>query len=168
MPAPHFLLPDGQVNLAELRREYLAAVANGAKVNALLDRLARLPAPPPLVVAFQGALETLKARDLWNPLEKLKWSEQSQATLARAVAADPDNLEIRFLRYSIQHGLPSYLGLSRHLAQDRAAMMAQIAAGVALEMASQQAIVDFLLKHARCTEAEKHLLHQWLDQPASI
>jgi hypothetical protein len=167
MPAPSFLLPNGQVDLPHLRREYLAAVADGAKVNALLDRLARLPAPPPLVVAFRGALETLKARDLWNPLEKLKWSQQSQATLAQAVAVDPDNLEIRFLRYSIQHGLPGYLGLSQHLATDRAAIMAQVAAGAALEPASKLAIVDFMLKNGRCTQAERALLAQWLAPEAS-
>jgi hypothetical protein len=159
MPRPTFRLPDGSPNLAEIRREYQRAVANGSLVGPMLDALGSL-AHDPLVLAFVGALETLKARDLWLPLDKLEWSRRSQATLARAVDLAPHHVEVRFLRYSIQLGLPGYLYLSQHLAEDKAAILQLLPSPEAQALGAEtlRTIADFMIKEGRCSPAEKQML----------
>jgi hypothetical protein len=160
MPRPTFRLPDGSPNLAEIRREYQRAVANGSLVGPMLDSLSGLADRYPLVLGFVGALETLKARDLWLPLDKLEWSRRSQATLARAVALAPNHVEVRFLRYSIQLGLPGYLYLSQHLAEDKAAILQLLPSPEAQALGAEtlRTIADFMIKEGRCSPAEQQVL----------
>ena len=47
-------------------------------------------------------------------------------TIKKAVALAPNNLEIRFLRFSIQDQLPTYLGYSKELAVDKKMILQQI------------------------------------------
>jgi hypothetical protein len=46
--------------------------------------------------------------------------------IKKAVALAPDNFEIRFLRFSIQDKLPTYLGYSKELAVDKKIIMQKI------------------------------------------
>ena len=46
--------------------------------------------------------------------------------IKKAVALAPDNFEIRFLRFSVQDKLPSYLGFSKELVVDKKIILQQI------------------------------------------
>jgi hypothetical protein len=164
MPRPTFRLPDGSPNLAEIRHEYQRAVANGSLVGPMLDSLGGLTEQYPLVLAFVGALETLKARDLWLPFDKLEWSRRSQATLARAVAQAPQHVEVRFLRYSIQLGLPGYLHLNQHLAEDKAAILQLLGTPEAQALGPEtvRTIANFMINQGRCSPAEQQVLRELL------
>ena len=45
--------------------------------------------------------------------------------MKNAVERNPTNLEIRFMRFSIQHHTPAFLGLSKDLEEDRKAIYRQ-------------------------------------------
>ncbi len=79
----------------------------------------------PLIVAYIGTLEALKAKHSWNPYNKIKYVSLSQKTMKKAVERDPNNLEIRFMRFTIQHYTPSFLGFSKDLDEDRKAIVRQ-------------------------------------------
>jgi hypothetical protein len=78
-----------------------------------------------LIVAYIGTLEALKAKHSWNPYNKIKYVSLSQKTMKKAVELDPNNLEIRFMRFSIQHHTPAFLGFSKDLEEDRRAIYSQ-------------------------------------------
>lgn len=77
----------------------------------------------PLVIGYIGTLEALKAKHSWNPYNKIKYVALAQKTMKLAVEGDPTNLEIRFMRFSIQHHTPSFLGFSKDLEEDRKAIV---------------------------------------------
>ncbi len=165
MPRPIFCKPNGQPDLALIRIEYQRAVKKGALVDPMIDALKGLKSDEPLVLAIIGALETLRARDLWFPLEKLYWSKKSQDTLAKAIALDPVHIETRFLRYSIQLSLPGYLNLSQHLDEDKRVIVQQIDTEKSRSLGDETVhiIADFMLKTGRCGQVEQLALQKALN-----
>lgn len=103
---------------ATLRRHYERAAADksaGAKFYELMSGYGEQNA---LVLAYKGAAEAIRARDA-SMLNKLGYVQEAARTFEQAVRLDPDNAEIRFLRFSVESNLPAFLGLSKHVDEDR-------------------------------------------------
>lgn len=64
----------------------------------------------PVIKAFSGATETLLAKHSYNPYTKLTYLQKGLAQIAEALESEPENIEIRFLRYTILYHLPALLG----------------------------------------------------------
>ncbi|GAB4196530.1 MAG: hypothetical protein OHK0057_03680 [Thermoflexibacter sp.] len=161
MPLPQ-LVKNGEIDISILRKEYLKAVEDSKGIDFLLHTLKKVNSQNGLVVAYQACLETLKAKSLWNPLEKLALAKQSQDTFARAVALNPLHLEIRFLRYSIQLSLPSYLYLSNHLEEDKQVILSLLQKKdfQDIDKESLQIITDFLLRQGQLQASEKEIVQK--------
>ncbi len=163
MPLP-LLVTNGAIDIDILRKEYLKAVDDDKGVDYLLGVLSKFNSSDALVVAYQACLETLKAKMLWNPLEKLALTKQSQQTFSKAIALQPNHLEIRFLRYSIQLALPTYLFLSNDLVADKALIM-KLIPQTAIENIGKEnlgRILAFMLEKGQCTPSEKEEIRQVL------
>ncbi len=74
---------------------------------------------PPLILAYYGGAEALKAKYAFNPFSKLSYLNTSLEYLADAINKSPQNLEIRFLRYSILVHLPGILGYGKEEMDDQ-------------------------------------------------
>ncbi|WP_139489877.1 hypothetical protein [Brevibacillus dissolubilis] len=59
-----------------------------------------------LVDAYHGSIQALQARDLISPMDRLDKANKGLKALDRAVAKEPDNQEIRFLRGNVAFNLP--------------------------------------------------------------
>jgi hypothetical protein len=69
--------------------------------------------------AFYGSALALEARESsWIP-NKVALAKEAYAELNAAVAKDPHNFEIRFLRYSFSCEVPEMLKLNEHLSEDK-------------------------------------------------
>ena len=88
----------------------------------------------------------------------------SQTTFKAAVAKDPHNIEIRFMRFSIEHNLPKFLGYDDNLISDRLEMIKQIDNKnySAADQHLVKAIILFLIDSKRCTPSETNKLQQQL------
>lgn len=159
MPLPT-LVKNGEIHIDSLRQEYLKAVIDDKGVEYLLGVLAKNKSSDALVLAYQACLETLKAKMLWNPLEKLALAKQSQQTFTKAINSSPNNLEIRFLRYSIQLSLPAYLYLSNDLEEDKNLIIRLIQEVEVQQIGTEnlRRIADFMLQKGQCSTAEKKLI----------
>lgn len=116
----------------------------------------------PLVVAYLGALEALKAKDSWNPYNKIKFLNLSNKTVLEAVTKSPDDIEIRFIRFSIQSNLPHFLGLNKDLTSDKNQILHQLKQkdyGLADKLFVQN-IIKFLIGSKQCSPQEIVFLHQ--------
>ena len=105
-----------------LRRHYELAAADkqaGEKFYSLLHDYAGQEA---LVLGYKAASEAIRARDA-SMLSKLSYVQQAARTFEQAVALAPNNAEIRFLRFSVESNLPPFLGLSKHVDEDRAFLL---------------------------------------------
>jgi hypothetical protein len=110
-------------NPAALRRQYEQAAANKEAGEKFYDLLHDYKAQDALVLGYKAASEAIKARDA-SMLNKLTYVQQAMHTFEQAVSLDPTNAEIRFLRFSVESNLPPFLGLSKHVDEDKAFLLA--------------------------------------------
>ena len=114
----------GSIELA--RKEFKKAVYSAKVNNEVHQLLLSSKTQDPLTQAYVAYFTALKARHVTSPYEKIKHVRSFDLTIKKAVALAPNNLEIRFLRFSIQDQLPTYLGYSKELAVDKKMILQQI------------------------------------------
>jgi tetratricopeptide (TPR) repeat protein len=105
-------------SIAQVRSLYGQGVEDEAAAKKLLDLVIVGDQNDPLLLGYRGGAEALLAKHAWNPYAKLDYLDKSMKTLQRAIDLDPQNTEIRFIRFSIQFYVPRFLGLSKNLKED--------------------------------------------------
>lgn len=145
-----------QVDLAELRLQYVQALDNAALTRDVLKQLEALNDKTPLLLAYEGAFESLVAKHHWNPYQKVANLKSSMQKLEQAILKSPAHVEIRFLRFSIQHHLPNFLNDEQMLAADKAAILANFDTRESQQLGEQvlKTIAQFLKESGRCSEQE--------------
>lgn len=73
----------------------------------------------PLFLGYKGGATMLMAKYAINPFNKFSYFTKGRNMLEKAIEADEKNVELRFLRYSIQTNVPSILGYKDHLTKDK-------------------------------------------------
>lgn len=97
----------------KIRNNYYAGVENEERVEVLENFLREnfnqsdLPA---LAIAYLGGVDALKSKHSFWPLKKYNFLLSALEKLDRAVQKDPHSTEIRFVRFSILHYVPDFLG----------------------------------------------------------
>lgn len=107
----------------DLRQWYRAAVQDEAAARAFWERLASYRGQDVRTLGYRAAARCLMARATWNPFLKLSYVQEAMSLFRAALRPEPDHLEVRFLRFSIQHNLPAFLNESQELAADRQALL---------------------------------------------
>jgi len=102
--------------LIELRRNYEAS----SKSEKVCDKMLKsIPAHcSNTEMGYKGALFMMKASYAWMPTEKLHYFNQGKDVLEQAIKKEPENAELRFIRYSLQQSIPTFLGYD-HKRTDR-------------------------------------------------
>jgi hypothetical protein len=148
---------------AGIRKAIVQAVNNERVTDSLLQKLKPFSDKNPLMMGYVATLQALKSKHHWNPYSKLKYLQIATKTMNKAVAGAPMNLEIRFMRFSIQHFTPSFLGYSKQLAEDRQVLVKLYETqnfGTA-DAIFVKSIAQFMLDSKRCTEVEKQLFKKF-------
>ncbi|OUJ72443.1 hypothetical protein [Hymenobacter crusticola] len=112
-------------HLAALRQHYQQAAADKVAGEKFYQLMAGYDQRDPVVLGYKGAAEAIKARDA-SLLDKLRYVQAATQTFEQAVALNPKSAEIRFLRFSVETNLPSFLGLSTHIDEDRHVMLTSV------------------------------------------
>jgi len=157
---------EDEIDANTLRTEYYYCVRSAAKTDALYRKLLSVNSDKPIITAYIGALEALKAKHAWNPYAKLEYLDKSAATFAKAVAGDPQNIEIRFLRYTVEYYVPAFLGYGNHIAEDKRVIIQNI---IACRYSKNdkflmENILNFFTDKKECTSANLTLMRLALKQ----
>jgi len=155
---------DGHADLKILRKKLIQAIDNSNTTDSLYNVLDKLPKKTALTMAYMGALDALKAKHAWNPYSKIKYLNTAEKQMQQAVTQDPHNIEILFMRFSIQHNVPGFLGYGKNLDSDKTEMITQLSQknyGTA-DKELTMSIIKFLISSKRCTDAENAKLNKQL------
>jgi hypothetical protein len=136
-----------------IRQEYIEAINSDNKTDELLKKLSKTSGEEPLLIAYKGATEALKAKHAFNPYTKLTYLKKSNESLQWAIKLRPENVEIRFLRFSIQHYLPGFLRADKELQEDKSVIIQHLQ-DKEVEHSLRQSIGKFMLESGRCTPQE--------------
>lgn len=113
------------VDLELVRQQYPLAASDKLVCQQMIDLLQRHKEKTNVHLVYLGAFQAIWATHTWNPAQKLRTFNKGKENVEKAVKADPDNVEIRFVRYTIQSKSPKFLGYNDNVEADKAFVNAQ-------------------------------------------
>jgi hypothetical protein len=116
-------LPD----IVQVRAMYSRAPASEKNCKALLELLNPISEKQnPLLGGYKGCATMIMAKHAFNPFTKLSYFNKGKKILEQAVATDTSNVELRYLRFTIQTNSPTFLGYNGMLAADRSFLLRKL------------------------------------------
>ncbi len=100
-----------------VRRNYAKSVSNKNLCQMLIHTIQNDSGS--VLLAYAGALNMIWAKHIFNPIDKIETFFKGRNQLEQAVKKDSNNIEIRFVRYSIQAKCPAFLRYHRHKEEDK-------------------------------------------------
>ncbi len=79
-----------------------------------------------LLLGYKGAVELGMARHDPNVFKKMGYFNDGKENLEKSIEKDPANIELRFLRLTIQTYLPAFLGYGESKEKDKAFVLANL------------------------------------------
>ena len=146
-------------HITALRHHYKQAATDETAGEKFYQLMASYDQRDPVVLGYKGASEAIKARDA-SLLEKLRYVQAAAHTFEQAVALNPKNAEIRYLRFSVETNLPSFLGLSTHVDEDRHMLLTSVLSHPhsGLDAEAFETIRNYLRTHGKLSSEEAHKL----------
>lgn len=143
-----------------LRKIFHESVLHKEKLPLFIKQIQSIQNPTAIEKAYIGASEALKARETWNPIEKLAYIQKFREYLLEAIETDAENLEIRFIRFSIEYNIPSLLQSKKAISEDKSKIISNLSQ---LEMFNvDESFVRYILRlfedTKTCTETEIEMI----------
>lgn len=69
-------------------------------------------------LAYLGGFQTIWANHVFSPIKKLNTFKEGKKNIEQAIKKAPDNVEIRFIRLSVQKNALSFLGYKSNVKED--------------------------------------------------
>lgn len=155
------VIPSNEIS--DIKKALIKAVESSKTTDSLYAKLQLKKGDNPMITAFIGLTEALMAKHAWNPYSKIKYVAMANNTMKEAVDASSQNMEIRFMRFSIQHYTPAFLGYSKNLEEDRKAIVNHFRnKTLGNDPALIKSIAKFIIDSKRCTPAEVSVLKRFV------
>ncbi len=156
-----------------LRNGFYAAVEDEEKIDLLEQHIISRYSEDyasynPLILAYYGGIQALKAKHAFNPVSKLSHLISGLNRLEEAVAKSPDNLEIRFMRFSILDHIPGFLGYTEERDADKDKICGLLIykdySSTGYEI--QRGMAEYMLESGRLNEDQVKLIQELISSYA--
>jgi len=153
-------------DLKKIREDYIASISNSEKADALCTQLQSIKNPDALILAYLGSAQAIKAKHAWNPVNKMSYLKQGFNTINKAVSKDPNQLEVRFLRFSLQYYVPGFLGYSKNIETDKDKIISLLQneknSNLNIDKKILKDMVNFMIDSKKCDAQEIAILRKVL------
>lgn len=148
--------------LEKLRKLYRSSVKDRGAAEKLWKLLASYRGMEGVILAYRAAARAMLASYDWNPFHKYQFLQEAMKSFEKAVMYDPHNIEIRFLRFAVQHYLPDFLGLSKYMEEDRKILLKYMSTYEKYQLTKDNVkyIIDFLASSKRYSQKELYMMKQ--------
>lgn len=109
------------------------------------------------VLGYKGAILMIMAKHYISPWTKLGSFNQGRALLEDAIKKDAGNLELIYIRFSIQTNSPSFLGYQQFIETDKNKLLEETP--LLKDKILRKRITDYLLKSSYISDAQKAKLN---------
>jgi hypothetical protein len=150
----------GELTIDDVKKKYNQAIYNSNEAKQLDKLLSNQKLQNNLMLAYYGATKGLLAKHASNPFNKLSYLDESLKHINSAVNKEPNNIEIRYIRFTIQSQIPEFVGKSKDFYTDKYFLISAVEkAKISKNNKNQlEEICEFLIQYGKCTAAEKNSL----------
>ena len=106
-----------RIDLNFIRLNYGKAVSDKKLCHRMITEL-QTEKNTPVLLAYLGGLQTIWANHTINPISKLSTFNKGKKNLEKAVEMASEDIEIRFVRLSVQKNAPKFLGYHQQVEVD--------------------------------------------------
>ncbi len=149
----------------QLRQYYINSVERKGALDSFVRKLEPLKIKSPAEECYLGICHGIYTQHTESNWQKLKLVMKSKNLMNSAIERDPKDPELRFMRFTLEHFLPNFLGLSKHIPEDLAIIFKNpdfINDAPNLK----RKVIEFLIWSKRCTPEQNKLLQNELHQLA--
>jgi len=110
------LIPD----VSEIRKLYPTASVNEKSALALVEKLSGVTnSSEKILVAYKGGAITMQSKFSKGVSNKMKYLKDGAKLIEFALSAEPNNIEIRLIRLSVQENVPAIAPYHKNIAEDK-------------------------------------------------
>ena len=152
---------DVDSTLDRLRLLYMQASENEEVATTLYELLKDKNGEAlPIIQGYAGASETVQASFQRGALNKFEYFVNGKRKLESAIERAPENIELRYLRLTVQYNCPSFLGYRKEIKPDKAMLVKALLNGTQKSGTLHRNIADFLLQTDLLTAEEIQKINQ--------
>ena len=144
------------LNIENIRKEYLKVNSDSASCAKLFQKINKQTCTNNIEIAYNGAITATMANYPKNKLEKLKLFNIGKNKIEQSLSNDPKNLELHFIRFTIQSMCPKMLGYSKEIESDKNYIFCNFEKETNQQLKIN--ILNFLSASSSLTESEKKKL----------
>jgi hypothetical protein len=144
------------LSITEVRNAYEKAVYSEQVANELLDKLNSTNNNT--LLGYKGTVTMMMAKHVFSPYKKLNYFKAGKEILEQALQKEPLNVELRYLRFSIQSNSPKFLEYHSNLQSDKLFLLKEVKTLTDADL--KQRITKFLQKSSEVNKTEKLTLQQ--------
>ncbi len=141
-------------DLNGIRSAYPQAVENSEITNKLDGEFKNInSSSKPVLLTYKGAVSTLKAKFAKSRSDKKEFFKEGVSLIESAIKAEPSNVEIRYIRMSVQENSPKFLGYHKNIEDDKQFILKNYSSTASKEL--KDVIKDFVLNSKNFDADEK-------------
>jgi hypothetical protein len=107
------------VDIASVRSMFQQAASDEVACKKMIRVLAPYDEKKPLLLGYKGSGTMMMAKHVFSPFSKLSYFKKGKQMLESAINTDDKNFELRFLRFTAQTNIPSFLGYDSDIQKDK-------------------------------------------------
>ena len=115
-----FALGAKSTDLLKVRTQFFRASQEESEAELFVRSLEQMQNRPVIFTGYLGMGYFLLAKHAGSPFAKLAYFRKGKALLESAIAQSGSNLELRFLRLTVQKSAPSFLNYAGNIDEDTA------------------------------------------------
>ncbi len=154
-----FFIKMSGVNIIEVRNLYEIAAASKEANKKLINLLTPVTNEDALLTGYKGAAIMMEANHVFNPITKLSRFKRGKQLVENAIKMDGSNLELRYIRLTIQTNVPAFLGYAASISADKNYLIGHFSDLKDKDLRSR--VLSYLASAKICTTEELRKINAW-------
>src|SRR5436190_6706863 len=109
----------GDISLKYVRLLFEKSVTDETCCKNLIADLNKYNESNTTFSAYKACATMIMAKHCFNPFKKLSYFNEGKALLEKCISSQPENPEIRYLRFTVQSSAPRFLCYNKSLQEDK-------------------------------------------------
>ena len=154
------------LNRQQLRTQYLQCTQRKTALDSFIATLESNPNLTAAEESYLGITTAMLTRYTTGMWSKYRLVVKAKDRLNSAIVRDARDPELRFMRFMLEHNLPSFLCMSTHLSADLDIIMSS---GNFMDenLDLKKMAIEFLIKTKRCNQSQLLVLEKTLAEISS-